>query len=185
MKNFLWFSLPFIAIGVALVACAGTGNYETAPYKVTRTDGSFELRDYPELKVAATGLKGDDDSFMRLFRYIEGANGTKESIAMTTPVFMEAGEMRFVVPEKNRETAPKPASEKVEVKKIAARTVAAYRFSGWRSDKLEKESLKELQSWMDANKLKPKGDAFFAYYNPPWTLGPLRRNEVLIPVGPM
>ena len=92
--------------------------------------------------------------------------------------------MRFVVPEKNRDTAPKPVSEKVEVKKIAARTVAVYRFSGWRSDELEKESLKELLAWMDANKLTPKGDAFFAYYNPPWTLGPLRRNEVLIPVGP-
>ncbi len=87
------------------------------------------------------------------------------------------------MPEEHRGT-PKPVSEKVEVKDISARTVASYRFSGWRSDKLEQESLNKLQSWMDVNKLTPRGDAFFAYYNPPWTLGPLRRNEVLIPIEP-
>ncbi len=182
MTKFRWFTLPVITVGLAIVSCAGAGDYETAPYTVARSDGSFELRHYPEIKVAATVQNGDDDSFMRLFRYIEGANETKESISMTTPVFMEAGEMRFVVPEKNKNTAPKPVSEKVEVKKVAARTVAAYRFSGWRSDKLEKDSVEKLQSWMNANEIQSGGNAFFAYYDPPWTLGPLRRNEVLIPV---
>jgi predicted transcriptional regulator YdeE len=177
-------TLPTITLVLALASCAGAGagDYETAPYTVYRSDDSFELRQYPELKVAATVQKGEDDSFMRLFRYIEGANETKESISMTTPVFMEAGEMRFVVPEKNRKTAPKPASEKVEVKEVHARTVAVYRFSGWRSDKLEKESVEKLQSWMKTNGIQSRGDAFFAYYDPPWTPGPQRRNEVLIPV---
>lgn len=182
MKKLLLTILTLTAAGIALVSCAGRANYETAPYKVTRTDGSFQLREYPQLKVAATDRKGDDDSFMRLFRYIGGANETKENISMTTPVFMEDGQMQFVVPDKNKDTTPKPASEKVELKTIAARTVAAYRYSGRRSEKQEKDSMKKLQTWMDANRLKPEGDAFFAYYDPPFTPGPLRRNEVLIPI---
>ena len=95
---------------------------------------------------------------------------------------MEAGEMRFVVPDKNKNNAPKPASEEVTVKEMPARTVAVYHFSGRRSDKLEKESLVKLREWMEANKLESKGEPFFAYYDPPWTLGPFRRNEVLIPL---
>ena len=182
MKTLFWIAVPALILVVTLAACASTGSYETAPCKVVRSDGAFEVREYPALKVAVTSRKGDDDSFMRLFRYIEGANEKKEKVSMTTPVFMEGGEMRFVVPEKNKANTPKPSSDKVEVRELPARTVATYRFSGWRSDALEKESLEKLRAWMAANKLEAAGEPLYAYYNPPWTLGPLRRNEVLIPV---
>jgi hypothetical protein len=182
MKSMLCLTVPAVLLVVALAACAGTGSYETAPYKVLRSEGAYEVRAYPGLKVAATLRKGDDDSFMRLFRYIEGANEKKEKVAMTTPVFMEGGEMRFVVPEKSRTDTPRPSSDKVQVRELPARTMASYRFSGWRSDELEKKSLEELRSWMAANKLVAAGEPLFAYYNPPWTPGPFRRNEVLVPV---
>lgn len=182
MAKLLWLTLIAVALGLLLVVYTGSGAYETAPYTVDSSDGKYEIRKYPELKVAATAKDSDNDSFMRLFRYIDGANEAKESISMTTPVFMEAGEMQFVVPEKNKNTAPAPSSEKVQVKEVAARTVAVYRFRGWRSDQLEKESLEKLQSWMKTNGIRSGGNAFFAYYDPPWTPGPMRRNEVLIPV---
>ncbi len=184
MKTFLLVSVAIAVIGLVLAACASSGKkYETARYEVQRTDGAFEIRKYPELKVAATSSDADDGSFMRLFKYIGGANEKQEKLAMTTPVFMEAGEMRFVLPEKNKSATPKPASEKVEIKEMPARTVAVYRFNGRRSEKLEIEALGKLREWMKASKMEAAGEPFFAYYDPPWTLGPFRRNEVLIPVA--
>ncbi len=183
MKTSILVGAAVVVICFVLASCGTSrSGYETARYDVLRTDGAFELRKYPELKVAATSEGSGNGSFMRLFRYIQGANEKQEKLAMTTPVFMEAGEMRFVVPEKNKAAAPKPGSDKVMVKEIPARTVAAYRFSGRQSERREKSALEKLQLWSKANKMEPKGEPFFAYYDPPWTLGPFRRNEVLIPV---
>ncbi len=183
MKTILLVSLAVVVVAFVCASCASSrSGYETARYDVMRADNAFEIRKYPGLKVAATSNNTDNGSFMRLFRYIGGANEKQEKLAMTTPVFMEAGEMRFVVPEKNKDAAPKPASEKVEVKEMPARTVAVYRFSGRRSDRLENGALDTLRDWMKTNKLEPKSEPFFAYYDPPWTLGPFRRNEVLIPL---
>jgi hypothetical protein len=38
---------------------------------------------------------------------------------------------------------------------------------------------------MQQNKLQEAGTPFSAYYDPPWTPGFLRRNEVLIPIPPL
>ena len=93
------------AIGIAACATSRAG-YETAPYKVIRADGAFEIREYPELKIATTPRDADNSSFMRLFRYIDGGNAAKEKISMTTPVFMMDGKMAFVVPESTKKTRP-------------------------------------------------------------------------------
>ena len=42
---------------------------------------------------------------------------------------------------------------------------------------------RELRAWMAENKLVAEGDAEYAGYDPPWTPGPFRRNEVLIRVA--
>ena len=39
---------------------------------------------------------------------------------------------------------------------------------------------KRLQNWMNDKGLIADGDAEFAGYDPPWTPGLLRRNEILI-----
>ena len=84
--------------------------YESAEYTVIENDGDFEVREYPDLMLAATESRfdsqGEDGSFMRLFRYISGANKPSQKVAMTTPVFMEPeaddrpGQMGFVMPRK-------------------------------------------------------------------------------------
>ena len=176
------FVLSLLVAGLALPGCVGSGSYETAPFTVVSRDGDFEVREYPSLKVAATSRDGDDGSFMRLFRYIDGANERREKVAMTTPVFMEGGEMRFVVPEKNRADTPKPTSGSVEIRELPARRLAVHRFSGGRSTELEKEELEKLKSWMAQRNLAPAGEPVYAYYDPPWTPGPFRHNEVLVPV---
>lgn len=173
--------LLVIAFGIAACATSRAG-YETAPYKVIRTDGDFEIREYPELKIATTARDADNSSFMRLFRYIDGGNVAKEKIAMTTPVFMVEGKMAFVVPEKHKTATPAPASPQVSVETLKAQRVAVYRFSGSRTKDSEPLALEKLRAWMQRNKLTETGAPFSAYYDPPWTPGFMRRNEVLMPV---
>ena len=175
--------LLFIAFSIAACATSRAG-YETAPYKVIRTDGDFEIREYPELKIATTARDADNSSFMRLFRYIDGGNVAKEKIAMTTPVFMVDGKMAFVVPEKHKVDTPAPASPQVLVDTMKAQRVAVFRFSGSRTKDSEPNALARLRAWMQQNKLTEAGAPFSAYYDPPWTPGSLRRNEVLVPVKP-
>ena len=177
-------SLLVGAIGIAACATSRAG-YETARYKVIRTEGAFEIREYPELKIATTLRDADNSSFMRLFRYIDGGNAAKEKIAMTTPVFMADGKMAFVLPEKHLATTPVPASDQVKVDTMKPQRVAVYRFSGSRPQALEPQALEKLKAWMQQNKLQEAGAPFSAYYDPPWTPGFLRRNEVLIPIPPL
>jgi hypothetical protein len=183
MKKMFTLIAASLVIAFCVVACATSrAGYETAPYKVIRTDGSFEIREYPELKIATTARQGDDSSFMKLFRYIDGGNAAKEKIAMTTPVFMVDGKMAFVVPEKHQTATPAPASPQVVVDTMKAQRVAVYRFSGSRTKDSEPQALAKLNTWLQQNKLREAGAPFSAYYDPPWTPGPMRRNEVLVPV---
>ena len=182
-KMFTWI---LIAIGAALgiAACVTSrAGYETAPFKVLRVDGAFEIREYPELKIATTARDADNSSFMRLFRYIDGGNVAKEKIAMTTPVFMVDGKMAFVVPEKHKAATPAPASAQVAVDTMKAQRVAVLRFNGSRTKDSEPQALEKLRAWMKQNQLKEAGAPFSAYYDPPWTPGFMRRNEVLVPIN--
>jgi hypothetical protein len=133
----------FVFAGIFAWNTMARAAYESAEYKVVESDGEFEVREYPDLMLVSTTTKldsqGRDGSFMRLFRYISGANESDKKISMTTPVFMEndkeasAVQMGFMMP-----------------KDIAA------------DDSVESSGVET------------------AGYDPPFTPGPLRRNEVLI-----
>ena len=88
MKKILIFSSLFV-VGSALfwLVSNSRASTPTPEYKVVRTDGKFEIRDYPEMRVATTGMKegGSNSGFGELFRFITGANEGKEKIAMTSP----------------------------------------------------------------------------------------------------
>lgn len=164
--------------------------YESASYTTVKTDGDFTIRRYPDLTVASTGMqsvRGDDGSFMRLFQYISGSNQADQKIAMTTPVFMEPsaegkpGRMAFVLPaEVAQAGAPQPTGEAVEVGKRPGGRFAVVRFSGRMDQALAAEKERELRQWIQRQGLEAVGKAETAGYDPPWTPGPLRRNEVLI-----
>ncbi len=174
----------------------GRAGYESAEYKIVTSDGKFEVRDYPDLMLVATSTKldaqGRDGSFMKLFRYISGANDSDKKISMTTPVFMEndkadsAVQMGFVMPKDVAvQGVPKPTGEGVEVRKRTGGRFAVLRFSGQLTAKLAKESEAKLRTWMETKGLvaddSPGSSGVeTAGYDPPFTPGPLRRNEVLI-----
>ncbi len=182
--------IPGIAVVLVLVGCKATrAGYESAPYKVVRSDGKFEIRDYPALSVVETPLSsrgsGSDGSFNRLFRFITGGNEAKQKIAMTTPVFMSGGEsnatMAFVLPAKLKAgEAPKPTDDSVTLRELPAGQFAVARFSGGRDASNEGEALGRLKDWMAAQGLSVLSPPVYGYFDPPWTPAFMRRNEVML-----
>jgi len=175
--------------------------YESAEYSVLETDGQIELRTYPDLMLVTTTMgtrtQGDDGSwsFGRLFRYISGGNENKQKVAMTTPVFMEPqnasekseqdrGQMGFVIPKDVAQTSiPAPASDQVEVTKRPGGTFAVIRFAGRIDLEVCQKQQRLLETWIEKRELKSDGESEIAGYDPPWTPGPLRRNEILIRIA--
>lgn len=190
MKKKISLSLSvLVTAALMFVGCQATrAGYESAPYQTVRSDGTFELRDYPTLAVVETPMAtpdGSDGSFMRLFRFITGGNAAKQEIAMTTPVFMSGGAtnqtMAFVLPAKlGTNSVPKPADDRVTVRELPAGRFAVLRFSGGRNDRNEAAALGKLKAWMERERLSALSPPVYAYFDPPWTPAPFRRNEVML-----
>jgi hypothetical protein len=191
---------------LSVTACSVFGN-AAAPepdYRVTLAEPPFELRDYGELIVVKTPMEdGSRAAFGRLFDYISGANTAGGDIAMTAPVLNTTSsdgskiamtapvlqnlagtrEMVFVLPaDITLETAPVPTDPNVTLDTIPPRRVAVVRYSGFMASNATAEEAR-LRDWMAGKSLTAQGAAEVAGYNPPWTLPPWRRNEVLIPVS--
>lgn len=187
-----------VAVGIFAWNTMARAAYESAEYKVVTSDGKFEVREYPDLMLVATTTKldaqGRDGSFMKLFRYISGENQSDKKISMTTPVFMEndkaesAVQMGFVMPKQiAADGVPAPTDQGVDVRKRAGGRFAVLRFSGQLNSKTAKESEGKLRTWMASKGLvaddsTESSGIETAGYDPPFTPGPLRRNEVLIRV---
>ena len=188
MKVVICLALLAVATTLLVVGCKATrAGYESAPFKVVRRDGKFEIRDYPALTLVETpvAVAGSDGGFNRLFQFISGRNEASQKIAMTTPVFMSGSDtnatMAFVMPAKmTAARAPKPADASVKVRTIEAGRFAVYSFSGGRNANNEAESAGKLRSWLEAERLSALPETMFGYFDPPWTPAFLRRNEVMI-----
>jgi hypothetical protein len=166
---------------------------ETIRYEVIQKIGKVEIREYPKIVVAYVDDQ-NADSFGLLYNFITGSNVQKEKvkmtapvvseeIAMTAPVFSETGSLAFVMPSKlSLEMTPQPTDNRVKIKEVPIRKVAVLRFSGrWSENHFEKEA-KELLEEVAKAKILTKGNVFTMLYNPPFTPGFLRRNEVAIEV---
>lgn len=197
-------------IGVAgmLVFVFVIQNVETPDYEIVAKEGDFELRDYPPLVVAeirTTGSRraGLSSGFGPLARYIFAKERGGERIAMTAPVQQSAGgkiamtapvtqsatteedwTVQFIMPSGySLDALPAPGNAEVNLKQIPARRVAVVRFSGRTPDEAIARQQARLQDWLVSRDLTPTGDAVYAYYNDPFTPGPLRRNEVMFEVA--
>ncbi|MDC0935120.1 heme-binding protein [Pirellulales bacterium] len=165
--------------------------YESADSTVLELESPFEIREYPDLMMATTKMEfesqGDGGSFMRLFRYIGGANDDEQKVAMTIPVFMQSksqddrGRMGFVIPKNiTEQRVPEPTNKDVQIRKRIGGRFAVIRFAGRMNSESVAKVEQILRQWISERGLVGDGDAEFAGYDPPWTPGPLRRNEVLI-----
>lgn len=182
----------FAAAFIALSA-GPTMATEEAPYALVRAESAIEIRDYPALITALTQERGDraaasNPAFRRLAGYIFDDARPEGEIEMTTPVLMTSKDdktsMRFVMPQRLKvDDLPAPRNAKISIDTVPARRVAAIGFSGWADDDDLIEKERELRAWLADNGLTAVGRAEWAFYNPPWTLGPWRRNEVLIEIA--
>jgi hypothetical protein len=113
-----------------------------------------------------------------------------EKIAMTVPVTVEPntttanGEPRwrvhFVMPSKyTLATLPTPKNPAVTLRQIPPQRLATVRFSGFSEELKVQEQTALLNTWLEKNQVKAIGAPQLARYNPPITLPPLRRNEIM------
>jgi hypothetical protein len=116
----------------------------------------------------------------------DSPEGTK--ISMTVPVLQEQGpqgwSVAFVVPSSfDESSAPKPANAQVNVRTVPARLMAVLTYSGrWTDENVDRHG-KQLFRRLAAAGVRAEGDLVTAYYNAPFTLPFMRRNEVMVPVS--
>lgn len=111
-----------------------------------------------------------------------------ESIAMTAPVTQQSDgnswNVRFIMPSKyTMETIPLPVNPDVKLVEVPSKRFAAIRFSGLAGESKLDRYTQELLEYMDAQQLTPVSAPQYAFYNDPWTLPFLRRNEVMIEIA--
>lgn len=190
----------------------GTQTPEPAWHSV-RQDGNIEIRDYDPMLVAEVTMTGErydaiSAGFRVLAEYIFGGNTAKAEIAMTAPVTQESGDskgekismtapvtqeasghqnewkIRFVMPpEYTLVSLPIPNNTRIKFLEIPAYRTAVIKFSGFNTDSNLSNHLKILMSWLDKNNIAPIGQPTYAFYNPPWTLPFLKRNEVMVKIS--
>jgi SOUL heme-binding protein len=207
-KKLVWSIIGMVAVLLLGAALWGpiVSNVEHPEYKVAKRNGNIEIRDYEPMIVAETEVTGGrreaiSEGFRIIADYIFGNNAASEKVAMTAPVTQQGSEkiamtapvtqqgdgkswrVRFVMPSKYTiRTLPKPNNPAVALQEIPAKRFAAICFSGMgREDSLERHT-KELSDFLSAENLTPLSAPTYAFYNPPWTLPFLRRNEVLIEI---
>ena len=110
-----------------------------------------------------------------------------EQIAMTAPVQQNqkgnTWEVSFVMPSKyTMDTLPKPGNDLVKLKQIPAKKFVAINFSGTNTDANVEEHEEKLMKYIKSKNISVIGSPKYAFYNPPWTLPFMRRNEVMIEI---
>jgi effector-binding domain-containing protein len=206
-----WWIISGMLAGGLVIMAASVGpimsNVEQPKYTVAESYGEIEIRDYAPMIVAETEVTGTrelaiSEGFRTIADYIFGNNINSRQIKMTAPVTQEASEpiamtapvtqrgdgdtwrVRFVMPSKHTmESLPLPKNPAVKIKQMPGRRFAAIRFSGLPNNgKLRKQTAR-LENLISAKKLSAISVPSYAFYNPPWTLPFLRRNEVLIEIN--
>lgn len=195
-----------VAIGAALVAFI-MSQVEQAKYTVVEKHGHVEIRDYASLIVAQVEVSGDrqeaiNQGFRMLADYIFGNNIATQNVKMTTPVTQQPSEkiamtapitqtmegkswvVRFFMPASyTLQTLPKPNNDAIKIKEVSKTRYVVITFSGTASAKNLSQNKEKLLSFINVNHLKVISQPIYAFFNPPWTLPFLRRNEVMVEIS--
>ena len=184
-----------------------SGSEEPRHALVAREAG-LEIRRYAPRLVAETTVAGEEaaarnEGFSRLARYIFGGNrgaariamtapvaqeatGKGMLIAMTSPVAQEGGpaghRIRFFLPAALRDP-PAPLDPSVTIATLPEQTFAVLRFTGLPSPAAMARARARLLALLPSTGWRAAGEPVAWFYDPPWTIPPLRRNEVAVPVA--
>ena len=167
---------------------------ETPAYEVLATGDNFEVRRY----AAGTAVEASDannQAFGALAKYIgvmsKPQNARGEAISMTAPVVSipDAGDamrMQFVLPSALAD-APEPTAEGVRLVPRPAQTMVVEHYTGsWSEADAKQRALRLADRARAAGHAIPEDLAGVAWewrrFNPPWTIGFMKTNEVCIPL---
>ena len=165
---------------------------ETPKFKVLSTFNNIEIRAYKsmliaEIDVRETKKEAISQGFRSLADFIFGGNIRNDKIKMTAPVVQQSSsqgwKVSFVMPSSYTiDDIPKPLNNEIIIKEIPARKMAVIKFNGRNeADNISKYENKLLK-FMEQNNFVHEENPEYAFYNPPWTLPVLRRNEVMIEI---
>lgn len=191
--------LSSILLGACSVVGIRSGTEEPAFSVLDRT-GLVEVREYgtrvaAETTVDQAEVAARSEGFSRLAGYIFGRNAGSAKIAMTAPVAQQPGQtlamtapvaqdgsvIRFFLPAGvTVASAPRPLDDRVRIVDVPAEVVAVLRFSGSTGPDAVAARKAELMGALPATAWVAAGVPFAWFYDPPWTLPPLRRNEVAV-----
>jgi hypothetical protein len=186
-----------------------TGTEEPKYKVIERIGNSVEIRQYAPRIAAETTVdvtRSDNprgEAFHIIAAYIFGTNKSKtkidmtspveikptgEKIAMTAPVEVDRSEkslaMRFFMPaEYSRDELPEPTDNRVRLVEIPAETTAVLAFTGSTNDVSISTRTAQLLDALRETNWKVEGAPTAFFYNPPWTIPFLRRNEVSVAVS--
>lgn len=183
--------------------------YEEPAYTTDGIVDGIEYRRYQPYLVAETVVAGGADrdqaasiAFRRLFKYISGDNAAGSEIAMTTPVQQQTAGVKmamttpvrqipdsdgwkiaFIVPEKYDEAnVPQPNDPQVYIHRVPASLMAVLRYSGRWTDQNVSRHTEELKVRLKNASVTTTGEVVTAFYNAPFSLPMMRRNEVMVSV---
>ncbi|MBE0602749.1 MAG: heme-binding protein [Deltaproteobacteria bacterium] len=192
------------ACGLGLIL-GGCATVREPAYKVVSVNDGYEVREYAGYLAAETTVSGPwkeglREGFRRLFSYISGNNegaaklamtapvlsGEPEKVAMTAPVLQKASAgdgqiVSFIAPaEYTMETLPVPKDPRIRIRQVPPFTAAALRYGGWTDPETIDRKTRKLRSLLDRDGRTPVPPFLSAQYNPPWTVPPFRRNEIIV-----
>ncbi|NEW93525.1 heme-binding protein [Rhodopseudomonas sp. BR0M22] len=207
MASAIWYYMVLAVESV--LGIVGLRLYEEPAYKVLdRPAEAIEIRRYAPRVAAEVDLErnghADSQAFTLLFNYIAGANrgasDASERVAMTVPVDVarpakiamtapvetategRMTRMRFFLPATyTTDTAPKPDDSRVQIVTVPEQTIATLRFSGTGRDLREREQ--QLIAALANTAWQPVGAPYGLFYDAPFTLPFVRRNEAAVEVA--
>lgn len=197
-----------VASSALLAGCSVFGYHgstETPAYTVIDEIGPVTIRHYDARLAADTVVdEGVEDArntgFKRLAGYIFGDNTADTHIAMTAPVAQSSRRLektgptdvqaedsgwriRFFLPSHlSLASAPRPTDDRITLREVPATNYAVLKFTGSRDEDAVDAHIATLRQTIEPSAWQANAAPVAWFYDPPWTLPFLRRNEVAIPV---
>ncbi|MEI7668721.1 MAG: heme-binding protein [Pseudomonadota bacterium] len=205
-KKYMWWIVGGVFLSAATLWGPIVSNVEQAKYSVAISQDNIEIRDYSPMIIAEVEVSGKREEainkgFRAIADYIFGNNTSSQKIAMTAPVqqtsekiamtapVKQEGEgsdwkVSFVMPSSyNMQTLPKPNNDLVKLREITGKRFAVIRFSGLAGEESLNKHSEELNAFINSKKLNVISKQIYAFYNPPWTMPFLRRNEIMVEIA--
>ena len=199
-------SIIALILIVGVLAGPVMSNVEKPDYKVVQSIQNIEIRHYEPMIIAEVEVQGNrkeaiSNGFRLIADYIFGNNTVKRDIAMTAPVQQKESQkiamtapvqqkskgnnwqISFIMPsEYSIKSLPLPNNDRVLLKEIQTKKFVVIEFSGTNSNENLTKHENELIKYIEANNIKITGPPKYAFYNAPWTLPFMRRNEVMFEI---